>query len=405
MNKVIKNIYSVSVCTFASMGAIKDLTQSQSLCFVVIAVAFIAMIVAIVLLRLGKNRDMILSIVLGAVILLGTASWALEQYHTREERTTSWDSVLSNATKTLHGNTTDKACQNDGPSLYALALDCIQKNDFAKSREYASRASINGNSKAFMLLALLYLEGYGGPRNIHLAIANQINANRINSIDNEPFLQRLRDFEFSIPEKDNKALNQCLKYVNELETIIDELNNANTRSGETGMKAVLTKYDSRLNELSAMGYIPATQLLYAKERLIDPKDTNSIRPYVELMYQANAVPTNQRDRFYFMSYLDDYYDYRSSKIDLYIENNVYPSLLADIPLYNDLTNHDVFLIQNYRICRAQYEYSKSLMNGEREPFELILKNSEHYDVFLERSRTLLLQAIDSVRMVLPVIKN
>ena len=196
-----------------------------------------------------------------------------------------------------------------------------------------------------------------------------------------------------------------MKYVNELETIIDELNNANTRSGETGMKAVLTKYDSRLNELSAMGYIPATQLLYAKERLIDPKDTNSIRPYVELMYQANAVPTNQRDRFYFMSYLDDYYDYRSSKIDLYIENNVYPSLLADIPLYNDLTNHDVFLIQNYRICRAQYEYSKSLMNGEREPFELILKNSEHYDVFLERSRTLLLQAIDSVRMVLPVIKK
>ena len=297
----------------------------------------------------------------GLIIVL--SFWGLFSQCREQKRMDLWNAYVGNLS--LYEDTISELDTNP-IKQYEYALDRYREHDYAQARKYFQLAAVAGNGIAYAYLALMELNGLGGPANVHTALEYYKNARRIDEYELVDFEQHPLFDELSDFEKQSLASTDVeLKHIQLIHREIIDMMDA---QGIDAICTVVGTHEEDLIGLASKGYEEALHMLYLKAFLsMESGSDGAIEKQMhELsveLYKRNDIPTDLylRWRFFESYYLDDSRRSKDIFSDDYIKDNCYYPNIAGTIDYNELT--DDRLIQLYKYLRARLNWLSALING------------------------------------------
>lgn len=350
-----------------SVGSALDVIGDTGAC---ISMVFLSLAIAIVSrMSWKKDKDLAKALLCCVIILLVIPSVGLIIIHSQQKDIEILNKSLASSPRGDIEMLRERADGGDGPAQYKMAEYYMKQREYDKSREYARAAADKGNPRAYMLLAEHYTLGLGCSVDYSRAISNILNAMRYAVVDYDYIIRYMQEHGYEVGEFDKLALTQAKAEYEWLFSLWTEVPLTLSGKGREAALRMLNDNYRKILQLSAKGYIHAVELLFIREYLTDPNQSEKMFHFAQQLYNVDHIPTGSfARRSFFDSYYWDKHDSMptgSDAIDRYIRDNDYYmySLLekgADdtIPLSNGL------LVADYRFDRARYEWYSRIMKGE-----------------------------------------
>lgn len=361
----IRTIVKGIVSAIITLISLYQTIHNPTACWTFIIAAIVVGVLAILLFKRNK-QDAIVAIC-SAIIMLIFSVWGVIQDNELKKNESSWISFLRSRPEDSFLELKRKADSGDSPSQIKVSSEYAHRVDYSNALKYAQKAADNGSAEAFAQVALYQIYGMGCIADIQQGVSNMINAQRIDNYRFDSILEELSERGIVLSETDSMRLRHSDQVRERLKEIDNLIISTYNEKGNASTIMLIQSLAEEINQYSLSGYIPATEILFFGEMLKNPNGSPELRRLATQLYKANQIPTQPFERGYFLQLVrddEDYYD--SKKYQQYIKDNNYcfvgmiEAFHDNIPSFDYGKYSNKFLIEEYELFRAQYEWFLSL---------------------------------------------
>ncbi len=411
-NKFLSVVFKMALAVVSCHSSLTALTQEKETCWFLIGLSVIVVGVAVYLLHKKLKKDLAILFLVCSAVVVTFSTVRLINLTKAQERNEVWKTFVNENYVLTKGRYLVENEPEDGPSKMEVAANSFSTRDYITAKEYALKASGDGVVYASQMLIYIYYYGYGTSPDYHEAFKHLINAMKLVPVlDAEELVAGMESKGLSLTARDHMEYEKYLAENKYLRELGDKLIEASEVSRNEARRILKTHHD-HLRELASAGSTQAVLFLYMEcieDERVNPKQAKEFndrkKEYADILYHADFLPTDPYSRGQLFAVLDGPQEYCASNVDYFIKRNVYPELYGFVELSNDLEDKNEFLFAKYRLYRAQYDYNKSVISGERRLNLLLQYQFPYYpETYLNWSRSVLESVINEVQDAMPSLK-
>ena len=253
----------------------------------------------------AKQRNNAIIGILSALILGMCTFWHQWLSIKNEETAIIWNQSLSNFPSQREADiehivTTEIEKQYSYKQV-ELANYYYSIQDYQRARILYEKSANNGCPNSLLDLFFMNLRGIGCPVDSHQAVQNLLRANQLGAVKNEDFINLLSSIQVSISEEDSILLDKRISDAEVTQRIRSDALKQIKTFGLPAFSSSISKSRHVLENLSRNGFLPATELLYASERLSDKPSAFRLHLYAKMMYDGGFIPTLPFERVEFLN--------------------------------------------------------------------------------------------------------